>query len=146
MALTMGKLPDYGAKDYSPYTYGTVSVVLLISVFTGWRLDVLALIENTPFQFQSNSFPDILLAIFRTACFALSFYTIIILMVRSKTPGKMNALRHKERDYHLFEILGIDPSGAISLVNTTLSGKYPANDSISVNIASSTMCATYHFL
>ena len=108
MAPTMGKLPDYGAKDYSPYTYGTVSVVLLISVFAGWRLDVLALIENTPFQFQSNSFPDILLAIFRTACFALSFYTIIILMVRSKTPGKMNALRHKERDYHLFEIFGTE--------------------------------------
>ena len=108
MALTMGTLPDYGSKDYSPYTYGTISAVLLISVFAAWRLDVLALIENTPFQFQSNRFPEILLAIFRTACFALSFYTIVILMVRSKTPGKMNALRHEERDYHLFEILGTE--------------------------------------
>ena len=108
MALTMGTLPNYGSKDYSPYTYGTISAVLLISVFAAWRLDVLALIENTPFQFQSNRFPDILLAIFRTACFALSVYTIMILMVRSKTPGKMTALRHEERDLHLFEILGIN--------------------------------------
>ena len=118
MALTMGKLPDYGSKDYSPYTYGTISLVLLISVFAGWRLDILALIENTPFQFQSNRFPDILLAIFRTACFALSFYTIIILMVRSKTPGKMNALRHKERDYHLFEILGTRAIGNLQQLDS----------------------------
>ena len=108
MALTMGTLPDYGGKDYSPYTYGTISVVLLISIFVAWRLDVLALIENSPFQFQSYRFPNILLAMFRTACFALSVYTIIILMVRSKTPGKMTALRHQERDYHLFEIFGIE--------------------------------------
>ena len=108
MALTMGILPDYGGKDYSPYTYGTISVVLLISVFAAWRLDVLASIENTPFLFRSNLVPDILLAIFRTACFVLSFYTIVILMVRSKTPGKMTVLRHQERDYHLFEVLGTE--------------------------------------
>ena len=108
MALTMGILPDYGAKDYSPYTYGTISVVLLISVVSVWRLDLFTLMENSPFQFQSNRFPDILLAIFRTACFALSVYTIVILMVRSKTPGKMTVLRHQERDYHLFEVLGIE--------------------------------------
>ena len=104
----MGTLPDYGGKDYSPYTYGTISVVLLISGFAAWRLNLIALTENSPFQFQSDLFPDILLAMFRTACFALSVYTIMILMVRSKTPGKMTALRHQERDYHLFEILGIE--------------------------------------
>ena len=108
MALTMGTLPDYGGKDYSPYTYGTISVVLLISVFVAWRLNLIALIENSPFQFQSDRFPDILLAMFRTACFTLSVYTIMILMVRSKTPGKMTALRHQERDYHLFEIFGFE--------------------------------------
>ena len=104
----MGILPDYGDKDYSPYTYGTISVVLLMSFGAMWRLDLITLIENTPFQFQSNRFPDILLAIFRTACFLLSAYTIVILMVRSKVPGRMTALRHKERDYHLFELLGIE--------------------------------------
>ncbi|NCG43461.1 MAG: hypothetical protein GWO84_08000 [Euryarchaeota archaeon] len=104
----MGILPDYGDKDYSPYTYGTISVVLLMSFVAMWRLDLITLIENTPFQFQSNRFPDLLLAIFRTACFLLSFYTILILMVRSKIPGKMTALRHKERDYHFFEIFGIE--------------------------------------
>ena len=104
----MGILPDYGDKDYSPYTYGTIFAVLLMSFFAIWRLDLITLIENTPFQFQSNRFPDILLAIFRTACFLLSFYTILILMVRSKIPGKMTALRHKERDYHFFEIFGIE--------------------------------------
>ncbi|MDC0341455.1 hypothetical protein OAM96_05830, partial [Candidatus Poseidoniaceae archaeon] len=104
----MGILPDYGDKDYSPYTYGTIFAVLIISFFAMWRLDLITLIENTPFQFQSNRFPDILLAIFRTACFLLSFYTILILMVRSKIPGKMTALRHKERDYHFFEIFGIE--------------------------------------
>ena len=104
----MGILPDYGDKDYSPYTYGTIFAVLIISFFAMWRLDLITLIENNPFQFQSNRFPDILLAIFRTACFLLSFYTILILMVRSKIPGKMTALRHKERDYHFFEIFGIE--------------------------------------
>lgn len=104
----MGILPDYGDKDYSPYTYGTIFAVLIISFFAMWRLELITLIENTPFQFQSNRFPDILLAIFRTACFLLSFYTILILMVRSKIPGKMTALRHKERDYHFFEIFGIE--------------------------------------
>lgn len=104
----MGILPNYGDKDYSPYTYGTIFVVLLMSFIAMWRLDLITLIENTPFRFQSNRFPDILLAIFRTACFLLSFYTILILMVRSKIPGAMTALRHKERDYHFFEILGIE--------------------------------------
>ena len=108
MALTMGTLPDYGDKDYSPYTYATISVALLISVFAMWRLDVITLIGNTPFQFRSNLVPDILLAIFRTACFVLSVYTIVILMVGSKTPGQMTVLRHQERDYHLFEVLGIE--------------------------------------
>ena len=77
----MGNLPDYGVKDYSPYTYGATSVVLLMSFGAMWRLDLITLIENTPFIFQSNRFPDILLAIFRTACFLLSVYTIVILMV-----------------------------------------------------------------
>jgi hypothetical protein len=104
----MGNLPDYGDKDYSPYTYGTISVVLLMSFGAMWRLDLITLIENTPFQFQSNRFPDILLAIFRTACFLLSAYTIVILMVRSKVPGRMTALRHKERDFHLFDLSGIE--------------------------------------
>ena len=104
----MGNLPNYGVKDYSPYTYGTISVVLLMSFGAMWRLDLITLIENTPFQFQSNRFPDILLAIFRTACFLLSAYTIVILMVRSKVPGRMTALRHKERDFHLFDLSGIE--------------------------------------
>ena len=104
----MGNLPDYGVKDYSPYTYGAISVVLLMSFGAMWRLDLITLIENTPFQFQSNRFPDILLAIFRTACFLLSVYTIVILMVCSKVPGSMTALRHKERDFHLFDLLGIE--------------------------------------
>jgi hypothetical protein len=104
----MGTLPDYGGKDYSPYTYATISVVLLMSFGAMWRLDLITAIENTPFQFQSNRFPDILLAIFRTACFLLSVYTIVILMVCSKVPGNMTALRHKERDFHLFDLLGIE--------------------------------------
>ena len=29
-------------------------------------------------------------------------------MVRSTDPGTMIALRHKENDYHLFELLGLE--------------------------------------
>jgi len=101
-------LPPYSEGDYSKFSFATIFIVFLLTLLSIWYLEVPSMLENSTFQFHSNLIPVELLALFRTACFLLSAYTIVILMVRSTVPGMMMALRHKEKDFHLFEILGIE--------------------------------------
>ncbi len=107
-ALIMEVLPPNSEGDYSNFSFATIFVVFLLTVLSLWYLEVPSLMGNSTFQFHSNIIPVELLALFRTACFLLSAYTIVILMVRSTDPGTMIALRHKENDYHLFELLGLE--------------------------------------
>ena len=94
--------------DHTRTTLVSVAFITLANVVFFITFDVGTLVAQASSSFQIQTNYTILLAVFRTGCFLLAFYTIIFWMVRNPVPSRMFVTTHDTNESVMLRITGFE--------------------------------------